>query len=48
MISYLMTSVTHAWNFLHGCVRRTLYIEGGKGVGGSFVGAIDGKAWKLA
>jgi hypothetical protein len=25
-----MTNVTHAWNFLHGWVRRILYNEGGE------------------
>jgi hypothetical protein len=29
-------------------VRINLYIEGGKGNGGSCVGAIDGNYWKLA
>jgi hypothetical protein len=41
MINYLMTSVTHAWNFLHGWVRIILYNEGGEGSGTSFACAID-------
>jgi hypothetical protein len=32
---------------LHGWIRRIPYNEGGEGSGGSFVGAIDEKAWKL-
>jgi hypothetical protein len=42
-----MTTVNHAWNLLHGWVRRILYNEGGEGSGTYFSCAIKGKAWKM-
>jgi hypothetical protein len=44
MISYLMTSVTYACNFLHEWVRIILYNEGGEEILGFFLMKLMGKS----